>query len=378
MLQDSKTSYGTITKTFHWLMALLVISLLCVGFWMTTMMEPSPDMFVLYKWHKQIGIIVLILAAARIVWRLTNTIPDILGPSKKWEIGLARAVHVIFFISFLTMPLAGWFMSSAKGFSVSFFGYTLPNFIGEDKAVADFLGAFHYYNACVLVGAIALHFGGVLKHVFVYKDGTLRRMLPKFIFVGAVLFSFSAQASNWVLEKATSKITFEGTQMGAGFLGEFKNFDAKIFFDPAALDKTDITVEIDLSSVSSKSSERDTTVLNEEWFDVKTYPKAIFKSTSVKLVEGDNYEAVGTLSLRGVTKEVTLPFTYKEVLSKNTEEHSKVALVTSKGFTLNRIDYGVGAKNWADPEAVGITFPVGFELNAHSVPLSETSETSKQ
>ncbi len=363
-LRDSKTTFGSVTKTFHWLMALSVIGLLCVGFWMTTMMEPSPDMFFLYKWHKQIGIIVLILAALRIVWRLTNTVPDILGPSKKWEIVLARMVHVIFFASFVTMPLAGWLMSSAKGFSVSFFGYTLPDLIGESKEMASVFGAFHFYNAWLLVGAIVLHLGGVFKHVFVYKDGTLRRMLPKFVFVAALLFSLPAQAANWTIDQAQSKITFEGTQMGGKFSGEFKKFDATIVFDKNALDKTDIKVEIDLSSVTSNSSERDTTVLGSEWFDVANHPKAVFTSKQVRLVEGNAYEAIGTLSVRGVDKEIMLPFTYTE----ETGKHGVVASVTSKGFTLNRIDYGIGAEKWADPEAVSVLFPVGFEIKAHANP----------
>lgn len=366
MLRDSKTSYGSVTKIFHWLMAVTVIGLLCVGFWMANMMEPSPDMFLLYKWHKQIGMIVLALAVLRIVWRLTNKVPDIMGPAKKWEVILARAVHVVFFVSFITMPLAGWLMSSAKGFSVSFFGYTLPDLIASDNDMARFFSAFHFYNAWILVGAIALHFGGVLKHVFIYKDGTLRRMLPKFVFLIVLLFSFSAHATTWIVDKQNSKLTFEGTQMGGKFKGEFKNFDAKIIFDKDDLSKTDITVEVDLSSVSSNSSDRDTTVLGNEWFDTATYPKAVFTSRQVRLIEGDVYEATGTLSIRGVEKEIVLPFTYQEEGIEQGSEHLRVASVTSNGFTLNRIDFGIGAEKWSDPEAVSTLFPIGFEIKAHS------------
>jgi cytochrome b561 len=77
------------------------------------------------------------------------------------------------------MPLTGWLMSSAANFSVNVFGlFTLPDLVAPDKALADAFEAVHHWLAWVLIGLVALHVAGALKHHFVLRNDTLRRMIP--------------------------------------------------------------------------------------------------------------------------------------------------------------------------------------------------------
>lgn len=177
-IKDTLKTFGAGLKFLHWGIGLLVIGLLAVGFFMANFMEPSQTMFALYKWHKQLGIVVLIAIVVRMGWRMMNVRPAYLGPNKKWEIVAAKAVHYLFYAALIAMPLSGWMMSSAKGFSVSFFGMTLPNFIDPSDEMAGLTRAVHAYVAYSLLVLLTLHVGGVLKHVVIYKDQTLRRMLP--------------------------------------------------------------------------------------------------------------------------------------------------------------------------------------------------------
>lgn len=178
--RNTNDRYGTIAQSFHWIVALLVIGLLCVGLYMTGL-KPGPDMFKIYALHKSVGIVVLGLAVLRLIWTLSNPHPHALPTHQKWERFLAKLVHVFLYFAIIAMPLSGWIMSSAKGFPVNLFGIeglTLPDLVSTDKNIARSAGQFHEFAAYALIAAIGLHFAGAMKHHVIDKDGTLRRMVP--------------------------------------------------------------------------------------------------------------------------------------------------------------------------------------------------------
>lgn len=178
--RNTTDSYGAIAKAFHWGIALLVIAMLGAGLYMTTL-DPSPKMFQIYALHKSVGIAILTLAVLRVLWRFSNPHPYALSNHLAWEKLLARAIHFLLYVSLFLMPLTGWLMSSAKGFSVSVFGwFTLPDFIKPNDALAHLLGDIHQYAAYTLIAMIGLHFAGAIKHHIIDRDATLRRMLPRF------------------------------------------------------------------------------------------------------------------------------------------------------------------------------------------------------
>lgn len=177
-LKNTVASYGSAAKFFHWLIFLLVAGLLTVGFIMTGR-EINPDTIRLYGLHKSIGIAVLLLALLRLSWRLANPVPALPEWMKPHERFLAHASHWLLYILIIVMPLSGWLMSSAAGFSVSVFGrFTLPDLVAPDKTLAETLAAAHGLLAFAIIGLVTLHAAAALLHHFYYKDNILRRMLP--------------------------------------------------------------------------------------------------------------------------------------------------------------------------------------------------------
>ncbi len=178
-LRNTLQTYGIIAKTFHWLMALLIITLLAVGFIMADM-ENSPDRFKLIGLHKEIGIIVLGLVVLRLGWKILDVSPLLPDIGRLAQFG-AKAVHSMLYALMFAMPLTGWLMSSAAGFPISMFGwFVMPNLIDPDKEFGKYMRELHGVFAWTLIGLIVLHLGAALIHHFYYRDNILRRMLPNF------------------------------------------------------------------------------------------------------------------------------------------------------------------------------------------------------
>ena len=174
----SRYSRGAIV--LHWLIALLIIGNVA-GAWLSEDL-PKPDRAAIMALHKAFGITILLLTLVRIAWRLTHTPPPMVETLKAWEAALARVTHWLFYILMLAMPLTGWaFVSAAShGKPVSMFGLinmpALP--VGFDKTTAGTFQDLHSTLGFVIVGLFALHVAGALKHQFLDRDGTLRRMVP--------------------------------------------------------------------------------------------------------------------------------------------------------------------------------------------------------
>ena len=122
---------------------------------------------------------VLVFAVLRLAWRLYHKPPQ-LPVGMSWsETKLAAATHAAFYVLLFSMPLTGWLMSSAKNYSVSWFGLlTWPNLISKNESAFDALREIHDVLSWFLLGLAILHVLAALKHHFVGKDDVLRRMLP--------------------------------------------------------------------------------------------------------------------------------------------------------------------------------------------------------
>ena len=170
--------YSALSKAIHWISALLVIGLICIGLYMTNA-EKTPAIFPLYGLHKSFGIVVLALTLLRVLWHLASKKPALVDGMKKWEKTAAKAAHHFLYLALFAMPLSGWLMSSAKGRTVKLFDtVTLPDLVGKSEQLGDFFEECHEYLAWALIAAIVLHAAAALKHHFVEKDVTLKRMLP--------------------------------------------------------------------------------------------------------------------------------------------------------------------------------------------------------
>ena len=177
-LKNTAERFGFVAQGFHWVIGLLIIGMLALGFYMADL-EPGPEMLKLYGLHKSFGALVLMLVILRIIWRLMNVTPSPLAGHARWEVVLAKSVQGILYLAMLSMPLSGWLLSSSAGYPVSFFGlFDLPALVGKSKPLHDLAEEIHEITAFVLIGALTLHIAGALKHHIIDRDETIARMLP--------------------------------------------------------------------------------------------------------------------------------------------------------------------------------------------------------
>ena len=169
-------SYHFISKSFHWIVGLMILGLLALGFYMTAL-EGTPFKFGLYGWHKSFGILVLLLGVLRLVWRFYKGVPESLGTHQVWEKMLSKVTHLVLYLGIFAMPLTGWLMSSAGGYGVSVFGlFKMPDLIGKNKELGGLFNQAHEILGYVILVAVILHLAGALKHHLIDKDETLQRM----------------------------------------------------------------------------------------------------------------------------------------------------------------------------------------------------------
>jgi len=177
-LKNTSERFGWIALLLHWVMAIMIIGMLCLGLYMAGL-RLSMEKLKLIGWHKEIGACVLGLVAIRLIWRLVNIIPPLPESMPMWQRLAAHASHYALYGFMFTMPVSGWLMSSAAGFPVSVFGwFTLPNLINQNEEARKLFLSIHTWLSYALIATIAAHIAAALYHHFITKDNILRRMLP--------------------------------------------------------------------------------------------------------------------------------------------------------------------------------------------------------
>lgn len=175
LIKNSKTHYGKVAIILHWIMAILLMYLLLWGLYMVKL-PIGLEKLKMYGWHKEFGILALMLVTVRLLWRFINTTPA-LNISFLEKIA-ARAVHWLFYLLMLALPVTGWLITSAAGLPVSFFGlFVLPNLISSDPQSLLLYEEIHKWIGYGLIAILFLHIAAALKHHFINKDNILKRML---------------------------------------------------------------------------------------------------------------------------------------------------------------------------------------------------------
>lgn len=170
-------SYTRTAIALHWLMFLLIAGAVTVG-WTMADMDFSPTKLRLVNYHKWIGVTILLLAALRILWRLTHKAPPFV-PMPRWQSIASHSVHGLLYLLMLAVPIAGYLYSNAAGFPIVWFGkIPLPTLLGKNAALSGFFQETHEVLATTLVVLAAVHILAGLKHHYVDKDETLVRMAP--------------------------------------------------------------------------------------------------------------------------------------------------------------------------------------------------------
>jgi cytochrome b561 len=178
---NSGQRYGAVAIALHWLMALLLIVLLAWGLYMVRLPDVGFDTrkIGLIIYHKEAGMLALVLALLRVGWRARQALPALVETLPDWQKVIARLVHLCLYALLLALPVSGWLMSSAAGFPVSFLGlFDLPDLVPADDLLFRAFVLAHRWLAYALIALTALHAGAALRHHFVQRDDTLNKMLP--------------------------------------------------------------------------------------------------------------------------------------------------------------------------------------------------------
>jgi cytochrome b561 len=177
---NSENRYGAVAAVLHWLMAVLLIALVALGLFMVRLPDVGFDTMkiTLILYHKDLGMLAFALAALRLAWRVTNALPRLVENLPEWQKVVARFVHLSFYALMLALPITGWLMSSAAGFTVSFLElFDLPDLVQHDDYLFQVFAAVHKWLGYALIPLIAVHAGAALRHHFLFRDDTLRKML---------------------------------------------------------------------------------------------------------------------------------------------------------------------------------------------------------
>lgn len=174
---NSVDRFGWVTRLIHWVMAVLVLAALPMGLWISEM-EVSLASLKYFGLHKTLGVSVLVLILFRIGWHLVTPPPRPLSHGVLWQDGLARSVHLAFYVLLVAMPLSGWVASSATGIdTVIFERLTLPRIAPESERWEEVGFVVHGLIGRLLIALIILHIAGALYRAIVLRDGTLARMI---------------------------------------------------------------------------------------------------------------------------------------------------------------------------------------------------------
>lgn len=199
-MNQASTRYTKTAIVLHWLIALGIFAMFALGWYMSELPKEAPkqmafDLFDLgiYTWqlaeeasprtfyfnlHKSIGVTLLALIAIRVLWRVTHRAPAMLTSYKAWEKKLATGTHHLLYLLMVAMPLSGLIMAVNSKYGVKWFGV---DFIGglDNSVMRDLFKEVHETVGALLLIVVILHIAGALKHKFIDKDDTMKRMSLK-------------------------------------------------------------------------------------------------------------------------------------------------------------------------------------------------------
>jgi cytochrome b561 len=177
-MTQSDASYGRVARLFHWIVGLLIIIQLVLGWWMLDLPKTPPGLRAgWFNIHKSIGIVLGLLIFGRIWWRMRCAPPDYSSALATWQRSLARTVHSGLYLCMAVMPLSGYLGSSFTKYPIRFFGYALPNWGWDWPAAKSLLSTVHDISAWLFTVLIILHVLAALFHL-IRKDGIFARMWP--------------------------------------------------------------------------------------------------------------------------------------------------------------------------------------------------------
>lgn len=177
-LNNTARTWGAVARAFHWGLGAAIIGMIAYGWWMNHF-PARADRFFYRSIHADIGYLVLLFTALRLIWKVANPTPSLPEKTPAWERTLARFNQWSLYALTILVAGLGWAHSGArKPDYADFFGlFRVPQFTVENRAASRFYEHWHIYIAYALLALIALHVLAALYHRFIRKDGVLERMI---------------------------------------------------------------------------------------------------------------------------------------------------------------------------------------------------------
>ena len=407
------SAYSAGARLLHWATAAFLVAAVVLGFVMTAASSDTPALLAeklrLYSWHKTIGVGILLLGLLRLARTLGLPRPPPLASHAPAEIAAARAVQTFFIVALVAVPVTGLLghLTTPGGAPI----WLWP--IADDAPLADLerlqavVKNIHLAFAFGLPAALALHVAGALKHHFIDRDQTLRRMTTGsgggdgaaagtngaagkwgvlcglagaagLAATAALLATPSVTPTvnepaaearapapaadtdadgppRWTVDYANSALEIEANQSGEPLSAAFRSFRADIALDPDAPETGRIEVEIDIASFDSGNGERDTSAQSETWFAAAQFPTARFQSAAIERLPDGRYRADGTLSLKGAERPVAIDFalTVADDLADAEGE-----------ATIDRSQFQVGIGDWSSDSFIRHPIKVRIRIQA--------------
>ena len=174
-MRNTENHWGWLSKLLHWLTAVLILIQIPLGFYAEEL-KFSPLKLDLFVWHKSIGMLILLLAIERLLWRITGTIPKPLD-NNPIQRRLAQLAHALLYGLMLALPISGWITTSAANIPTKLFWLIeLPAITGPDEALKNLAAEVHEVCVIMLIIILLVHIGAALYHHFKLRDSILKRM----------------------------------------------------------------------------------------------------------------------------------------------------------------------------------------------------------
>ena len=168
-------SYDVISKLLHWILAILLIGLIGLGWYMMSIEDQSGSDWY-FNLHKSFGLIAATLIFLRLIWRFTHESIPLPISVPRWQAIIARTIHWLLYVCMFLMPLTGFIGASFSKHGIAFFGLQLPSWVKQNHDIAEQFFDIHGIIAWILVTLVSLHILAALKHLFINKDGIFQRM----------------------------------------------------------------------------------------------------------------------------------------------------------------------------------------------------------
>jgi cytochrome b561 len=178
MIRNTISSWGSVARSFHWVLGVTILGMLAYGWWMNHI-PARPDRFFHRSIHADIGYLLLLLMVVRLIWRGMNPTPALPADTPRWQRIAAQVSHGALYAVTILVAMLGWAHSGAhKPDYADWFGlFRVPQITSPDRAVAQAYEDRHIFFAYVLLALIVIHTAAAAWHHFAKRDRVTSRMI---------------------------------------------------------------------------------------------------------------------------------------------------------------------------------------------------------